>query len=452
MSDIFVSYAHINNKPHSGQEHGWITHFIDNLGNELGQRLGRAKHYELWMDYRLQGNDQVTPEIEQQLRATNILVIMMSKGWLESPWCVKELEYFCEVHDDISGRLFIIDQDGLPREAKPENTRDFLTYPFYEKTLQGRIRQLGHPVPQPSHQTYFDQVVDLSYHLAKAVQQFATRPDADLVPPVIKNPKATVYVAPVNDSLFGQRATLVSELQQFDIQVLPAVNRHDSDMDNTLAQCSHFIQLLDDSFAMGMPCDQLLTAETAEIPVMQWHDPELDYREAYHEQKNLLQGETVQVCELSDFSRQVRKTVLPTPQEKIKPVTNGNQMVFIHAMQDDMDRAAQLKQRLRVKGFTTLLPRYEGEPKHIRRIFERGYQECDILLMLHEKVPAYVIDDHLFDIRAAMLKREKKLQILICTPVDSDEFSLEIAEMKTLACSHNFDEHCMEQFLSEVDA
>lgn len=442
MSDIFVSYAHINNKPPSGQEDGWVTHFINNLGNELGQRLGRTEHYDLWMDYRLQGNDQVTPEIEQQLRDANILLIMMSKGWLESEWCVKELAYFCEVQQDVSGRIFVIDQDGLPREEKPENLHDLLTYPFYEKTPQDRTRQLGYPTPQAHQQEYFDRIVDLSYQLADAVKKFAAESDIQSLP-VLTDLKATVYVAPVHDSLFDQRAKLISELQQFSIQALPAVNRHDSDMDATLAQCSHFIQLLDDNFAMGMPCDQHLTAETAEIPVLQWRDPELDYGKANHEQKALLEGRAVQVCDLADFSRRVRETVLPEPVEK--SLVNADKTVFVHASPEDFQRAHKVAQALKGQGYGIALPRYEGDAGRIRKSIERGYQYCDILLVLQQIASADVVEDYLSE---AQIYTKKSPAILLCQCQKAEELYFLPAGVKTLPCNGSFETDCLEQFLA----
>ncbi|MEZ5477740.1 MAG: hypothetical protein R3E95_09735 [Thiolinea sp.] len=148
---------------------------------------------------------------------------------------------------------------------KPQHLHDLLTLPFYQRTAKEQIRQLGYPFPQsnnPTHQPYFDRVVDLSYQLRDALLTCTpeTSPSTPPAPaPEPSTSQATVYVAPVNDSLYDQRATLVSELEQFSICTLPAVNRHQRDMESTLAQCSHFVQLLDENYAQGLPFDQHFT-------------------------------------------------------------------------------------------------------------------------------------------------------------------------------------------------
>ncbi|MEZ5477741.1 MAG: toll/interleukin-1 receptor domain-containing protein [Thiolinea sp.] len=94
MSAIFISYAHIDNQPFQDGMDGWISCFVRHLRAETNRRMGRPDDYSVWMDFKLKTNDTVTPEIEQQLRNAEILIILMSRGWLRSEWCVKELDSF----------------------------------------------------------------------------------------------------------------------------------------------------------------------------------------------------------------------------------------------------------------------------------------------------------------------------------------------------------------------
>ncbi|QTR52136.1 hypothetical protein [Thiothrix unzii] len=69
--DIFISFAHVDDQSFANQQQGWITHFTNHLRNELNRRMGRKDNYHFWKDFRLQGNDAVTPEIEQQVTQAN---------------------------------------------------------------------------------------------------------------------------------------------------------------------------------------------------------------------------------------------------------------------------------------------------------------------------------------------------------------------------------------------
>ena len=208
MSDIFVSFAHVDDQPVANQEKGWITHFTNDLRGELNRRMGRKDNYSFWKDFRLQGNDAVTPEIEQQVRHACTLLILFSTGWLASPWCQKELELFLQSHPDVNGRIFVVELERFQQDHKPPIIQDLLNYPFWRVTDKDRVRQLGFPVPQATDIAYYERLVDLSHDLANAIKLLR----ASTAEPV-EAPKATVYVAPVNDSLYSQRQSVISELR-----------------------------------------------------------------------------------------------------------------------------------------------------------------------------------------------------------------------------------------------
>lgn len=455
---IFVSYAHVDNQPYQSGMEGWISCFVQHLRTETNRRMGRADDYSVWMDFRLKSSDAITPEIEQQLNQAHVLVILMSRGWLRSEWCPWELEHFCKQHPDAvqEGRIFVIDQDGLPHEEKPPSLHDLLPVPFYTRTVQERIRQLAYPFPQsnnPDHQPYFDRVVDLSYQLQDALLKFSS---GEKVRAKFGTVQPTVYVAPVNDSLYDQRATLISELDQFGIRVLPAANRYDRDMESSLGKCSHFVQLLDADYAQGMPFEQHFMAEKIGIRVLQWRDSTLDTKKITNpEQKVLLEGETVRACELSDFIRQVREAVQPPQNERdyagsepeTKPV-NGGKTVFVHASPDDFDRAHQVARNLRSRGWGIVLPRYTGDAANIRKSIERGYKNCHVLLILQHRASADVVEDYLSDAQV----HAQNAPVLICQGEGADELFFIPHGVQTLACNSHFEDDCLEQFLAEVEA
>ena len=114
MSSVFVSYAHVDNRPFSGEEKGWISHCVQHLRNVLDRRMGRAENYRLLMDIKLKGNDSLTPELEKQVKEAETLVLFLSTGWLASDWCRKELALFTEeARKRQAGRIFVVKLERL---------------------------------------------------------------------------------------------------------------------------------------------------------------------------------------------------------------------------------------------------------------------------------------------------------------------------------------------------
>ena len=58
--DIFVSYAHVDNKPFDNPQ-GWVDSFVERLSLRLEQLIG--KQPAVWRDKRLQGNEYFTGSI-----------------------------------------------------------------------------------------------------------------------------------------------------------------------------------------------------------------------------------------------------------------------------------------------------------------------------------------------------------------------------------------------------
>jgi hypothetical protein len=456
LTDIFISYAHIDNQPMTEGEKGWITHLVNNLGNRLAQKLGRKEYYDLWMDYRLKGSDGITPEIMARLAEVEILVVLLSPGWVKSKWCQLELTTFCQRFPSPAGRVFVVELDSLTKEEKPPILHDVLPYQFWYQNDQKRVRQLGHPVPQPKHEAYFDRVRDLSDDLAEVLKKKVV-PTGDALPPVIEAPKATVYVPPVSRALLTQRTNLVNELRLWGIAVLPTHNKTDDEMETHLAQCSHFVQLLDDDDAMGIPCAQhAIALKNLKIQkhILQWRDSELKFDHADPEQHALLTGKTVIAATLTDFMRMVREAVLPKPPD-VRPTPTGENadtMVFVHACPDDMEQARGVVKALQQDGYDACARSKDAPPDVISKQIARYYQGCDVLLVLHHQARAYIVDDCLWEARSFIKQREKKPKVMICQGSEAEELSVNLADALLLPCRDEFQTRCLTQFLQEVGA
>ncbi|PTQ78534.1 hypothetical protein C8R26_102102 [Nitrosomonas oligotropha] len=362
------------------------------------------------------------------------------------------MRLFCEKHGDVKDRIFVIELDSLQREEKPAAFHDLLGYPFWLKNEHNKIRKLGFPEPQKTDSEYFNRLIDLASDVAQALSNFkpeiATKTETFI-------PKATIYVAPVNDALYDQRANLVSELRQFQIAVLPKKNALTADTASELDKCSHFVQLLSADRAMGIPQQQLAIAEKAGKPVMQWRDTQLNITadSINPEHKQLLEHKTVIAAALPDFIRMVRETVLPEKKPVIDSgMSQGKNMIFVHAGQEDYHHAQRITDFLFTKGYGFTLPQYEGTPERIRKTIERGFQFCSILLILQQRTPAEAVEDQLAEAQLHAQKCEPKFDILLCRDPTAEALGFIPPNTKLFNCNSNFHEHCLEQFLQQVEA
>ena len=99
--DLFISYAHIDNKPLTPEQHGWITRFHGSLETLLSMRMGGKAR--IWRDDKLRGNDVFANEIVEQFAQTAVLVSVLTPRYLNSEWCNKEVAEFCKCAEENGG-------------------------------------------------------------------------------------------------------------------------------------------------------------------------------------------------------------------------------------------------------------------------------------------------------------------------------------------------------------
>lgn len=444
MTDIFISFAHLDNQPVTQGEKGWITHWVTHLRNEVGRKLGRAEYLNLWMDFRLQGNQAITPEIENTLRASKTLVILLSKSWLESTWCQHELAFFSQHAATRENRIFVIELEPIGLDKKPAVLHDLLTYPFWRKTEHDEFPQLGYPVPQPTDSAYFTELLRVAKQLAATLEGLnPVKSAAPVAAAPSFTPQATIYLAPVRDELYEQRASLISELRQFSIDVLP---RNNNDWDETsmatdLAHCSHFVQLLDAAWSFGIPHKQHTLAVAAGKSILQWRDAKLELVQVKEDkQKTLLEGKDVRATSLTNFAQEVQTAVLPKPRSPDREET-----VFIHAGPEDAPHAEEVKQRLEQDGYCTVVPDYQGDPTGVGEYVKTGYESCDVWLLLQKATPSLALNKRILEALPHFKKRPDKPTVMLCRPANAERPRIALPGMITLDCAERFEQQCADQ-------
>jgi hypothetical protein len=176
QNDIFISYAWVDNATIPGIDIGWVSHLVVTLENILAQTLGRADLFELWMDKK-RNSDPVllTSDIFEKVKRSATLLVVLSPGYLHSPWCIKELECFIAKMNSSPKvnprRIFVVEKTVFGVE-RPKALQDYIAYPFwYRDRESGNIRTFGLPRYRPDETQYYDKIQDIVYDMILVFEQ-----------------------------------------------------------------------------------------------------------------------------------------------------------------------------------------------------------------------------------------------------------------------------------------
>src|SRR5207248_9817122 len=98
-NDVFISYCRVDDKPDpSGRR--WVSKFTQDLHTLLQQNSGHTIH--IWRDTKnLDSADRFDLEIFDQLRKTAVLLPILTRNYLTSEYCNRELYDFAIHSNDL---------------------------------------------------------------------------------------------------------------------------------------------------------------------------------------------------------------------------------------------------------------------------------------------------------------------------------------------------------------
>ncbi|NRF71811.1 TIR domain-containing protein [Aquincola sp. S2] len=91
---VFISYSHVDDQPYGPKAQRWVQTFEQALTETLTQRVGRGR-IALWRDKRRMDGATLFDELIQiELRKSDVLITVLSQGYLDSDYCRDELVWF----------------------------------------------------------------------------------------------------------------------------------------------------------------------------------------------------------------------------------------------------------------------------------------------------------------------------------------------------------------------
>ncbi len=266
-NDIFVSYAHVDNKPFDNPQ-GWVDSFVHRLSLRLEQLIGKGP--AVWRDTRLQGNEYFAGSIGDGISSTLLLLSIISPRYVNSDWCRGEIKEFCRRASQTGGsgagnlsRVFKVVKTHVDEAEMPDELQGLLGYHFYDFDERGRPREFRPDDPPNKDQRYWDRLEDLALDIVKALKTFgADSPrdsrrseevdtDADALPLEKK-----VYLAETTADVMPERDRIRRELQQRGYYVLPdrELPKHADEFERKVAEhlsrCALSVQLVGSTYGL----------------------------------------------------------------------------------------------------------------------------------------------------------------------------------------------------------
>jgi hypothetical protein len=176
----FISYARDDNMPTGPDpaEEGFVSFLQRMLEAKL---RGDGAPVQLWRDARrFSAGDLFDNEIEEALKTSAVLVVVMSNNWLSRPYCQKELDKFVRYRQDerienVKERIVLVGKQFVPFQNRPGPLQGQVGFLFYDydpnDSMQGEkpFFDLG----KAQDDRFFAVRSDLAQHLERRAKVIA---------------------------------------------------------------------------------------------------------------------------------------------------------------------------------------------------------------------------------------------------------------------------------------
>ncbi|HEX6047342.1 MAG TPA: TIR domain-containing protein [Pyrinomonadaceae bacterium] len=242
MYDIFISYGHLDDEDPAGDVKGWVDLLVERLPRLVSNNLGYLP--KIWRDERsLHGNDLLTAAINEGVTSALLLIPIVSPRYVQSDWCRRELEAFCQSEPPpgapaFRSRIFKVIKTPLLfhlAKKEPESLRELIGYSFYE--MEGDMPvEFGPEVTPTKDPRYWTALRRLAWDVSNMLATLKHAKDAITGPLVAPTPQSSsspvaaaantgtnkfVYLAETTSDLTSERELVRDELRQRGYGVLP---------------------------------------------------------------------------------------------------------------------------------------------------------------------------------------------------------------------------------------
>lgn len=417
---LFISYTHIDNLSPDNSE-GWVSRFHKYLEANLSQSMG--KEAKVWRDDKLRGNDIFANEIVKQFPKTAVLLSLLSPRYLESEWCLKEVDEFCKAAEETGG-LTIEDKTRVVRamlrkipperrQQLPDILKDAFGYEFYEVAEGNRELLLDPRFGSKIGESYLRQIYFLAEDIAALIDKLQRKaggkPQAEVAP------KPTVYLAECSSDLKDDRERIRGELKAHGYKVLPdplaqlpdSEAAYIAEVGRLLDQCQLSIHLVgqfpgkapDPGLKSAVQHQNEIAAKKSGEGCLRraiWlpegthsEKPEQQaFIEALQKEAGLQKGADLVTADLEVLKGVIHTALqeLENPQRATSgPASGASRGRFVYLICDKRDRPATMDLRglLKREGFEVEIPLFEGDAATVQQANRDFLTGCDAVILFY---------------------------------------------------------------------
>ena len=455
---IFVSYAHVDDTPFGDQSKGWVTNLVDALQIKLAAYLGREEYFDLWQDTnKLHGNDLIHDTIMNTLDHTDILLIILSPGYLHSKWCQMELNRFVEKmqsHKDIT-RVFVVEKN---KTDPPECLKGLLNYRFWEQKHEGKAPKLFGEF-QADNNRFYEIVNDIAYEMS---QKFNLIKQLSPAQTRVVDPRPQIYLARPAEDSFGPYDDVKRFLNSEGYRVVPENNigyinpsQYQDDVRKIMTDCKAYVQLLGSS--PGKPSPELpgicvLQHECScqiNMPRIVWRSEIDEGQIGDQRHKELVALESVFI-NIEQFKQSILQELKPKKPRKPMPPS----FVFINAHQVDLTISDDIVHILKKHQIAAFKLMTQGKKSDIQKDFFYNLKTCNGFIVVYGKSNFMWAKQMLIHCYKYCSTREKDFHAFAVyqgPPLQKPDLrTVCLPNMHFIDCSQSIDEKQFEPFLDAL--
>jgi hypothetical protein len=439
-SEIFISYAHVDNGVLPGQTQGWVSAFDDALRTLLGGKISPLP--KIWRDIELGKNDFITDTILEQVSTIAVMISILSPRYLDSEWCQREVRHFCDAAEKkrlslkVGGKSRIVKVVKYPLLDKelPPAFSDLIGFEFFQLENNNLKAEFRLEFGADSAQKFLLKVNELADEI-KSLMEAIKQHSATLEEQVDSSQKTFIYLAETTPDLEAERSNIKSDLLQRQYNVLPdrPLSFKASDFKEQvvadLARSKLSIHLIGKEYgfcpvgenrsiielqhelAIARGKDEPDFAQLIWMPV----EPETESARLEDIRKrrfvDLINSSLSSNAELLQKSLEDLKTVIqdklnPAPKSIPLPVKAGSApLIFVICNRLDSEAGKQLDDCLYELGYELSLPVFEGDQTEIHEDFQNKLLVCDAVLIYRGLAPDFWAQTKLRELQKIRSKR-----------------------------------------------
>jgi hypothetical protein len=422
--DIFISYAHADNK------RKWVDNFCKYLKDLLAIPYG-DNIIKIWKDETLTSNQLFNKEIPNALNKSALFISLLSNNYLKSKYCLKELEWFCQ-HVKNKGeslsygknysRVIHLLMADISKHRWPVEFQGKLGVPFYDENY------MNFPL-QPDEKRFDTACKKLCSAIAKILEAMKNNEQnlsVDQSDPTnesqhsIEAHPQKVFLASTSDSLKHYVKRMRKVFHEKNIYVFDSIpppynaDEHEKKARHNIKEstlCLHLLNEYDgeeidgDSTFQTYPLKQLdIAEEEKKDPKDQliWLPKKLDYSlidsDTYQDRLIKLENDDrvirTNTTEMSEISKIVIKELEARKKSKEKIITNTSYFVDTHI--NDLLLATSLHNHLVQHQFLSYFSARNDESDPLKQ-FDNCLSKANTLLIVYGKVNVKWVIARLFE-------------------------------------------------------